>query len=59
MTQRGRKRWIDEAQDEDEDSVNGETGNDGAQASAKARVKFDDELGENEEKTNRCVSLAV
>ncbi len=57
MPRRGRKRWVDEEQDEDEDSVNGERFCDGVQASANTRVKFDEELGESEEKTKRCVSL--
>ncbi len=57
MPRRGRKRWVDEEQDEDEDNVNGERFYDGAQASASTRVKFDEELGEGEEKTNRCASL--
>ncbi len=55
MSKRGRKRWIDEEPDEGEDSVNGERSDDDVQSSAKARVKFDEELGESEEKTNRCV----
>eukprot|EP01084_Bolivina_argentea_P068355 124433_1 len=53
MPRRGRKRWVDEEQDEDEDSVNGERFCDGVQASANTRVKFDEELGESEEKTKR------